>query len=268
MQVEIIPFFQDNYCYCIIDKKSYECALVDPAQPSKVVPSFEKINQERFGNKLSLTYILTTHHHRDHAGGNEEMKQHFPSVNVIGSKYEDIPARTKSVEHDEEFQLTQNLRVRVLYTPCHTKGHVQYLVSDSQNSKINKGNLFTGDTFFVAGAGKFFEGDAKQMLQNVRLIQTLDPQNTFMYCGHEYTVSNLKYALSVEPENQHVKDKLSQSESLRQQDKPTVPTTLADEFLYNPFMRIDQPSIQRWAESDDPEKVMHIVRERKDNFRA
>lgn len=266
MKVHILPILQDNYCYMIVDTKDHTCALVDPAQPDSVIHQFSEINRNVYHGKLNLEYILTTHHHWDHAGGNEHMKKHFPNVHVVGSNYEDIPARTRRVEHGEILELSEELNAQVLYTPCHTKGHVQYLIESPDSEEKH---LFSGDTFFVAGAGKFFEGDATQMTRNVELMKTLDAKNTKMYPGHEYTMSNFKFAMTVEPNNEALIHKMKQCQELRNEGKPTVPSTLAEEFSYNPFFRVFESSVQQWANAiGDPVETMRIVRERKDHFRA
>jgi hydroxyacylglutathione hydrolase len=267
LKVHIIPILSDNYSYLIVDQKNHVCAIVDPAEPDKCIQEYNSINRHEYNGALQLKYLFTTHHHWDHAGGNVQMKKQFPDLEVIGSRYEEIPARTRQVSHDEQFQWSESSRVRVLYTPCHTRGHVQYLVSSDDDT--SQYHLFSGDTFFVAGCGRFFEGDAQQMTENVKLMKTLDIEKTYMYPGHEYTVTNLKFALTVEPENQDLQKKMEHCQKLRNEGRPTVPSRLADEFKYNPFFRVFQESVQKWANAvGDPVKTMKIVREAKDHFKA
>jgi hydroxyacylglutathione hydrolase len=260
--VHICPILEDNYSYFIVDHSTKQVAVVDPAEPSKVVTYFSKLNKDH-NNELRLSQVLTTHKHWDHAGGNKEMKKQFPDIEVVGSKYEEIDAITKKVSEADSFKIGQT-DVRVLFTPCHTRGHVQYFVEDKSNNEFA---LFSGDTLFIAGCGKFFEGDASQMWSNFQQLKKLDP-STKLYCGHEYTLSNLKFAKSVDPNNEALLKKEREAKELRDQGKPTVPTTMGDEFQYNPFLRADDPEIQKnHGTVGDPVKTLHSLREKKNNFK-
>lgn len=274
MKIHILPIFHDNYSYLLIDTKDLTCALVDPAEPESIIRQFSEINRHRYHGKLKLQYVLTTHHHWDHAGGNDEIKKHYPQVQIIGSDYEQTQGVSRRVEHREVLELSSQLVVQVFLTPCHTKGHVQYLVSSSNGGDIGgEKYLFCGDTFFVAGAGRFFEGDASQMTKNVELMKSLLSESgnspIYMYPGHEYTMSNFKFASTVEPNNEALKRKMEECQALRNEGKPTVPTTLAEEFTYNPFFRVFESSVQEWAGAiGNPVETMRVVRERKDHFKA
>jgi len=188
-------------------------AVVDPAEPAKVLDAIAKHRLKSDNIKA----VLTTHHHWDHAGGNEAFVKHINAVQVYGGD-DRIPALTKLVDHDETIRLGE-LAVRVLKNPCHTTGSVSYHVTSKGD---NAGSLFTGDTLFVAGCGRFFEGTAAQMVHNMQNVYAPLPVATLVYPGHEYTVANLKFALSVEPANPHTKEKLAWSEAQRASGLPTV----------------------------------------------
>jgi hydroxyacylglutathione hydrolase len=236
MRIIPYPVFDDNYSYLVVDEATKTCAVVDPAEPEKALAAAEK-------EGLEISYILTTHHHWDHAGGNEALAKTLgDKLVVVGSAVdgERIPAMTKPVQHGEQF-LIGNLNVTCHFTPCHTRNHILYHVTHQDQSA-----LFTGDTLFVAGCGKFFEGNAEQMCHALLNVVPSLPHQTKVFPGHEYTVSNLKFAVSVQPESQAAKAKLKWAEEQRAQGIPTIPSTIAEELTYNPFMKAGQvrdPSI-------------------------
>jgi len=255
MRVATIPVLEDNFSYILIDEETKAAAAIDPVEPHKVLIQAEK-------EGINVTSILTTHHHSDHAGDNEEFVQKKPGISVYGGDKR-IQALTHELKDGEIFKIGK-LTIKALHTPCHTSGSISYLIEGKDNQPDV---LFTGDTMFVAGCGKFFEGSAIQMLHNMdEIFRNLKP-TTLVYPGHEYTVSNLKFALSVEPENQAMKKKLKWSEDQRSQGNSTVPSTLADEILTNPFMRTREPTIQAATKQSDPVQVMHTLREMKNHFK-
>lgn len=249
----------DNYAWLLVTP-SRRTALVDPVEPSKVLAALRAEGLE----ESSVECILTTHRHSDHSGGNVELAKHFPGITVYGGKGEEIPAVTKEVGDGDEFKVG-DATVRVLHTPCHTKGHVLYYVTDAAGSAPL---LFSGDTLFAAGCGRFFEGTAAQMYENLCVKVAKLPDNTKVCCGHEYTLSNLAFAASVEPENEDIKKSIAEAKQLRDKGLPTVPTTLAQEKLHNPFMRVGEASVQKAAGKTDGVEVMAAIRSQKDNFKA
>jgi hydroxyacylglutathione hydrolase len=253
--VKHIPSFKDNYAYLITCPRTNEAAVVDPADALKVIPFIKKQN-------VTLTKILTTHKHWDHAGGNEDMKKEFPNVDVYGSKEDDVPACTHFVGENDTFSIG-DLNVRVLFTPCHTKGHIQYVISSPDGSSSA---LFSGDTLFLAGCGRFFEGTADQMYDAMQKLSKLDP-STLVYCGHEYAMQNLSFALSIESENKELKYKINEVKILLEEGNPSVPSTIAEELSYNPFMRCNVKSVQEFVGKSDPIATMHEIRERKNNWK-
>ncbi|CAG5125523.1 unnamed protein product, partial [Candidula unifasciata] len=157
-----------------------------------------------------------------------------------------------------------SLNVKCLFTPCHTSGHICYYVTGPSGQDPA---VFTGDTLFVAGCGKFFEGTPQQMYKAlIEILSSLPPQ-TKVYCGHEYTVNNLKFASTVEPDNPDISARLQLAQKQRSNGEPTIPSTIQDEHLFNPFMRVNVPSVQKHTGESDPVKVMGALRHEKDHFR-
>ncbi|XP_026750938.1 hydroxyacylglutathione hydrolase, mitochondrial [Galleria mellonella] len=257
MDVRILPALQDNYMYLIVDKATKEAAVVDPVEPSTVLKAVKD-------NGLTLTTVLTTHHHWDHAGGNEDLVKLHPGLQVYGGD-ERIGALTKKVEHNTKFNLG-HLNVQCLFTPCHTSGHICYFVTAPEEG--NESAVFTGDTLFLGGCGRFFEGTAEQMYKALITILSSLPDQTKVFCGHEYTLQNLKFARHVEPKNEDIQKKILWSEERRQEGKPTVPSTIAEEKLYNPFMRVTTSPVMQHAKKSDAIETMKAIRSEKDNFKA
>ncbi|XP_058536429.1 hydroxyacylglutathione hydrolase, mitochondrial isoform X1 [Ochotona princeps] len=257
MKVELLPALTDNYMYLVIDEGTKEAAIVDPVQPQKVLDTVKK-------HGVKLTTVLTTHHHWDHAGGNEKLVQLQPGLKVYGGD-DRIGALTHKVTHLSTLQVG-SLNIKCLFTPCHTSGHVCYLVSKPGGAEPPA--VFTGDTLFVAGCGKFYEGTADEMYRALLEVLGRLPPDTRVYCGHEYTVSNLKFARHVEPNNAAIQQKLAWAKERSGSGEPTVPSTIAEEFTYNPFMRVREKSVQQHAGETDPVTTMRAIRREKDQFKA
>ncbi|KAK7109822.1 hypothetical protein V1264_013803 [Littorina saxatilis] len=256
MRVRLIPALEDNYMYLIIDEQTKECAAVDPVEPDKVLSAVEE-------EGVKLNTVITTHHHWDHAGGNEKLLETAGKLKVYGGD-ERIGALTNKVTEGDQFNIG-SLKVRCLFTPCHTSGHICYFITGPSGEEPA---VLTGDTLFVGGCGKFFEGTAKEMYTAlVEKLASLPPE-TKVYCGHEYTVSNLKFAAHVEPSSNAVKSKIAWATSQRSKNEPTVPSTIAEEMQYNPFMRVRESSVQSHVGKEDPVQVMDLLRTEKNNFRA
>lgn len=257
MRVIHVPALSDNYMYLLVDEKSNICAAIDPVEPKKLLQKVQEQN-------LHLVAVLTTHHHWDHAGGNKELASLIPGITIYGGD-DRIDCLTKKVSHNDVFSLG-SLQVRCLFTPCHTSGHFCYFVTDETSSEDPI--VFTGDTMFVGGCGRFFEGNAEQMYHAlVKVLGSLPPQ-TLVYCGHEYTCQNLMFASIVEPSNEFVKKKLCWAQDRTNSGYPTIPSTIADEFQTNPFMRVDESSVQCFAGTSNPILAMKIIRQKKDSFRG
>jgi len=242
--------------YLLIDEATNECAVVDPVEPDKVQGAVAE-------EGVKLTKVITTHHHWDHAGGNEKLIENVGKMEVIGGD-DRIGALTTKVGHGDEFKVGR-LQVRCLFTPCHTSGHICYFVTGPSGQDPA---VFTGDTLFVGGCGKFFEGTGDQMYTALVEILSKLPLETKVYCGHEYTINNLKFAKSVEPNNEDISARLKLTQTQRANNQPSVPSTIGDELKFNPFMRVNQPSIAQHTGKTDPRSNMSALRNMKDRFKA
>lgn len=251
MHIQLIPMFTDNYGFLVVDEASDRAAVVDPAEPGPVLAAIDR-------KGLELTHILCTHHHRDHAGGNAEILRRHPEATVVAGRRDAhrIPEVTRAVGDGDLIHVGE-LTGRVLETPGHTLGHVAFLFEDA---------LLCGDTLFVGGCGRFFEGDAAQMHNtlNIRLANLAN--STRVFCAHEYTVANLTFAHSVDPSNEALAGKLAWAIAERAIDRPTVPSTLGQERAINPFMRVSDPALQAATGETDPVAVMGRLRQLKNGF--
>jgi hydroxyacylglutathione hydrolase len=228
---------------------------VDPVDPEVVLEAVES-------EKVDLKSVLTTHHHWDHAGGNEKLLSLFGKPLTVFGGDDRIGGLNKKVTQDDTFKIG-NLKVKCYFTPCHTTGHICYYV-ESQTQKL----VFTGDTLFLGGCGRFFEGTADQMYS--ALIEKLSslPDETKVFCGHEYALGNLKYGNHVEPQNDAIIAKIQWAKERRAANQPTVPSTIAEEKLINPFMRVNCEPVQKFANAlGDPIQTMTYIRKIKDSFK-
>jgi len=226
-----IPLLSDNYGYLIIGGDGVRAAIVDCSDAGPVLREVER-------RGVHPEAILSTHHHFDHVGGNQEVAQAVPGVRVIGSRADRtrVPALTEALADGEAFEVA-GLSGRALYIPAHTSGHLAYFFADGEPS------VFSGDTLFAAGCGRLFEGSPAQMMSSLGKLTAL-PDATRIYCGHEYTEKNLRFAHELEPGNQAIADKLKRVEGLRAEGKPTVPSTIAEEKATNPFLRWQSPELR------------------------
>jgi len=254
MKVKLIPALQDNYMYLLIDKATRQAAAVDPVEPDKVIAAAKEEN-------VRLTTVFTTHHHWDHAGGNKDLISKIDGLQVYAGN-DEIDGITVKVGHNFSMKFG-SLTVKCLYTPCHTSDHMCYFVKDGDTSII-----FSGDTLFLSACGKFFEGTPGQMYEALIGVLSKLPPETKVYCGHEYSLGNLIYAHFADPENPHVVSKLKWAKQQREKSLPTIPSTIGEELQYNPFMRVDEPSIQRRCGTSNGIETMAFLRNEKDNFKA
>uniref|UniRef100_A0A7N0ZUQ3 hydroxyacylglutathione hydrolase n=1 Tax=Kalanchoe fedtschenkoi TaxID=63787 RepID=A0A7N0ZUQ3_KALFE len=258
MKIVHVPCLEDNYAYIIIDDATKEAALVDPVEPEKVLRAAEE-------HGAHPKMVLTTHHHWDHAGGNDQIKKLVPGIKVYGGSIDNVRGCTDKVENGDKLSLGADLAILSLHTPCHTKGHISYYVTGKEEDVPA---VFTGDTLFIAGCGKFFEGTAEQMYHSLCITLGSLPKPTQVYCGHEYTVKNLQFALTVEPENERISQKLAWAQRQRQGGLPTIPSTIGEEMETNPFMRVDLPEIKNKVGSQSPVEALKEIRQRKDNWKG
>ena len=274
VKVLTIPILSDNYCYLLVDTHRKVAAAVDPAEPDTV----RAVAKEK---GLTITTVLTTHHHWDHAGGNEKLRSMLgDDVEFVGWKSKDEKVGKLVKEGDrwsiasKDNQSSDNagpIGGRVWSTPCHTRGHVCYVVESKANEKAEEKKdvaVFTGDTLFVGGCGKFFEGTGTDMFQSLSKLGKLN-DDVRVFCGHEYTTKNLNFAKTVDKENQDLLSKIQEVKKVRDDGGFTVPSTIGGEKKWNPFMRVEEESIKKGLglqEEKDPARVMSALRNRKDNF--
>jgi hydroxyacylglutathione hydrolase len=253
LQIIQIPVLTDNYIYLIHDTVSKETAAVDPAGAQPVLDMLAS-------KGWKLTYILNTHHHWDHVGGNLELQQHTGCLVIapLADRHR-IPGIDRGVSEGDTIKLGAHT-ARVMFTPGHTLGHVVYHFEDENL-------LFCGDTLFVMGCGRLFEGTAEQMWHSLQKLKAL-PADTQIYCTHEYTQNNGRFALTIEPDNQALQEKMQQVAALRANNQPTVPSTMAEELATNPFLREGSTSIQKTLNliNAPPIEIFAKVRELKDRF--
>uniref|UniRef100_A0A0M3HTC7 hydroxyacylglutathione hydrolase n=2 Tax=Ascaris TaxID=6251 RepID=A0A0M3HTC7_ASCLU len=255
MKVTPVPALTDNYMYLLIDENTRQAAIVDPVD----VPAIRSAVQSA-GAELSAA--LVTHHHWDHAGETAGLSNSYGNRLAIYGGDDRISKLTNKVKDGDKFKIG-SLEVTCLFTPCHTRGHICYYVVDTSGKKA----VFTGDTLFIGGCGRFFEGNATEMHSALNEKLASLPDDTEVYCGHEYTVTNLRFAHSVEPSNEEVSKKLAWSKAKQERHEPTVPSTIGEEKRFNPFMRVAvSEELQKLAKSTDPVAVMAVIREMKNNF--
>lgn len=226
LSVNIIPLLRDNYSYLVIDLNSGITAVIDPGSTD---PILQYIGEKK------LDYILNTHHHWDHTDGNLSIKDH-KQAKIIGSELDKDRIPGIDIYTNDQFKLGAST-VDVLNTPGHTWGHISFFF---RKDKI----LFCGDTLFSAGCGRIFEGTIEQMYDSLQLLKKL-PNNTKIYCGHEYTAYNLRFALSIEPQNICLQSTYKVTKQLRKQYLPTMPSTIAHEKRINPFFRTESEEIRK-----------------------
>ncbi len=248
-----IKVLEDNYIYLIHDEVSGETAVVDPALSQPVL-------DELYKKGWRLTYVLNTHHHWDHVEGNLELKE-STACKVVAAQadWERVPGIDQGVNDGDTIFLGEH-KLQVIATPGHTSGHVVYYSADNNA-------LFCGDTLFVMGCGRLFDGTAEQMYQSLQRIKALPPE-TLVYCAHEYTEANGRFALCIDSDNKQLQDKMLTVRQLRAEQKPTVPSTIEQERATNPFFRVDSLGVQQTLGliGESPVRVFTELRKRKDSW--
>ncbi len=253
MLIELVPCLRDNYAYLLRDADAGLCAIVDPSEAEPV-----RARLEARGAKL--THILNTHHHLDHTGGNLALKAEF-GAEVVGpaKDWERIPGIDVGVDESAPWQWGPH-RAAILEIPAHTRAHIAFVFAQDKAA-------FTGDTLFAMGCGRLFEGTPAMMWAAMQKLMRLD-DDCRVYCGHEYTLNNGRFALTVEPGNADLVARMKDVEALRANGEPTIPSTIGLEKRTNPFMRPDSPEIRRTLglEGASDVEVLAETRRRKDEF--
>jgi len=253
MEIVQLPVLTDNYIYLIHDPDSGETAVVDPALAEPVLDTLHE-------NGWQLKYILNTHHHWDHVGGNLEIKAKT-NCRIIASDSDRnrIPGIDIALSEGDAITLGKH-KATILFTPGHTSGHIVYHFADDEL-------LFCGDTLFVMGCGRLFEGSAEQLWHSLQKLKVL-PGSTRIYCTHEYTQNNGRFALTIDPDNQTLRQKMQKVNQLRAMNQPTVPSTIEEELATNPFFREDNLALQKTISmaGQKPVDVFTEIRKLKDKF--
>ena len=256
IQIDALSAFNDNYIWLLQEPSSKRCAVVDPGDAAPVLAWLEAHPDWQLGD------ILITHHHFDHVGGVEQLKS-ATGARVAGPAAEKIPARDLDLHDNDEIDVL-GLRFKVMAVPGHTLGHIAYYHAP-QNL------LFCGDTLFAGGCGRLFEGTPQQMHRSLSRLAAL-PASTQVYCTHEYTLSNLRFAHAVEPDNVRLNERLAEVTRWRDEGRISLPSNIELELATNPFLRTGEPSVVAAAKgregelSDEPSAVFACLRAWKDNF--
>ncbi|KAK4457760.1 hydroxyacylglutathione hydrolase [Cladorrhinum samala] len=258
MHVRSIPMWtgsHDNYAYLVVDDKSKDAVIIDPAHPTEVLPVLQQAIKD---GEIKLKAIVNTHHHWDHAGGNEEVLAGLgtPSLDIIGGK--DCKKVTKTPKHNEEFKIG-DITVKALHTPCHTQDSICYYMEDGDDKVV-----FTGDTLFIGGCGRFFEGTGEEMHKALNVTLASLHDDTRVYPGHEYTKSNVKFGASILQSDPVLSLQAFADDCKETQGKFTI----GDEKKHNVFMRPQDPEIQKATGETDPVAIMSKLREMKNNFKV
>ncbi|HUH01566.1 MAG TPA: hydroxyacylglutathione hydrolase [Kofleriaceae bacterium] len=260
MRIAPIPCLEDNYAYLVICEATNQAAVVDPSEAGPVTKAIVREGVE-------LVAIWNTHHHWDHTGGNKDLLEAHSTLEVIGHESDRgrIPGQTTFATHGDTVQVGDEVSARIIFNPGHTTGAISYVI-DSRPA------VFTGDTLFGAGCGRIFEGTPAMMHESLSELAAL-PEDTLVYCGPEYTASNLRFAAAAEPDNAAIGARAAAIAERRAAGQPSVPFAMRDELATNPFLRASLPILAAGARAggeppkdDTPAEVFAALRRWKDRF--
>jgi hydroxyacylglutathione hydrolase len=279
MRIYRLPVLRDNYIFVLYDAQRKVAAVVDPAEAEPVLHCLETLNAE-------LVAILNTHHHHDHVGGNVALLREFSQAVVYGGAEDRgrLPGQTVFLQEGDRVKFGDRA-AEVLFVPGHTRAHIAYYfpaeaqvtpeaeISRPQQSLeewegiTSEGTpeLFCGDTLFAGGCGRLFEGTPRQMIDSLAKLRNL-PENTRVWCAHEYTLNNLRFALHVDPANPDLRSRIAAVAAAREHLVPTIPSDIGLEKRTNPFLRWDQFQLQQAVKSNDPIQTFARLRGMKDQF--
>jgi hydroxyacylglutathione hydrolase len=257
MQVILLPALSDNYIFLLHDIHRNIAAVVDPAEAKPVLEKLHQLSAE-------LVAIFNTHHHYDHVGANLQLMEKFPNLKVYGGAEDRgrIPGQQVFLQQSDRIQFADRIG-EVIFVPGHTRAHIAYYFPPTQPGEM--GELFCGDTLFAGGCGRLFEGTPQQMTDSLSKLTAL-PDNTRVWCAHEYTLKNLQFALTVDRDNTELQNRYVQVQTARQRGEATIPSVLGVEKLTNPFLRYSQPALQLATKSQDPVQTFARLRGMKDQF--
>ena len=239
MKIKIIPCLQDNYAYLVIDEEHRVACVIDPGEADPIIEYLKN-------NKIKLKFILNTHHHHDHVGGNQKLKKRY-GARVVG--FEGDKERIPGIDifvNDQEIWRHDNFEAKIIHIPGHTLGHICFYFYKEES-------IFTGDTLFSLGCGRIFEGTYSQMFNSLMKLKVL-PQNTKIFCGHEYTKKNSSFCMTYDEKNENLKAKIKKIKIKLKKNLPTIPSTIKEELECNIFLRSDSV------------KTFSKLRDLKDNF--
>lgn len=263
LTISAIPAFNDNYIWCLADPDTGKALIVDPGQAQPVQDHLAK-------ESLTLDTILITHHHPDHVGGVKALAQDYPDCRITGPADSPFKGSTTFVHPGDEV-IWQGITFQVMSVPGHTLDHIAFFTDIEIDGRPV---LFCGDTLFVCGCGRLFEGTPSQMLESLNSLREL-PDTTAVYCAHEYTLANLRFARSWLPNESKLETFERKCMEMRDKGEPTVPSILGDEKQLNPFLRWDDPAVISVAKqycsknglpSDSDSAIFAAIRHAKDNF--
>ena len=222
MRVEIIKCLQDNYSYLIIDENNNNACVIDPSESEPIINYIEN-------NSIKLKFILNTHHHYDHVGGNTILKEKYgPKILGFKKDKDRIPGIDIHLSDDQIWK-QDNFECKIFHIPGHTSGHISFYF-------FNQKMIFTGDTLFSLGCGKIFEGTYKQMFDSLNKLKSL-PEETKIYCGHEYTLKNSSFCSQIDKNNKNLLKKIDEVKENLKKNLPSIPSTIGEELAYNIFLR-------------------------------